>query len=276
MNKIKLFALATCIVTASSVAISETDQNYTSPAGNVQIFEKDYEKFLQVGETTFALGGQSLVNIHQPVEPGFSEHFPNHFLIYEWGGGSMCRGLFRWLNASETPPRLTEKFGTCTDGYDNLRVENGRAVFELYGAGSEGFVSFIYDGEAVTERNAGLDGVSEVENPFDPNAWIDQHPWTYLVAPANEAFLTELLTWDVLNHLRFYSVGTNFILDGDWVVGTSCQGGQCDTNKLVIAISKTTAAPYIAYKSRSHRSWQFFGNSPDKMPNSLRGILAKG
>ncbi|UWR32509.1 hypothetical protein K3759_11125 [Sulfitobacter sp. W027] len=274
-NKI-LTALTSAFIMAASVAASQPEEGYPSPAGNVRVVGESYEKTLYVGETKFDLGSQHLISVREPSEEGFSEHFPNHFLIWEWGGGSMCHGFFRWLNANETPPKLTESFGTCKDVANNLRVEDGKAIFELYGAGSEGRVSFIYDGEQVTERNAGLDGISKVANPYDPEAWIGEHPWIYFAAPENEAFLTDLLGWELLDQLRFYGVGSEFTEDEGWVVGRLCQQSQCNTNKLVVAISKSTAMPYIAYKHWKHEEWRFIGDAPEKMPNSVRGYLAEG
>lgn len=276
MLKLKKNLLLPLFILFGFSGIAHAEQAYNSPAGDVKIVVRDNQKYLSVGAEIFDLGWQSLLTISQPSD-AIAENFPHHYLIYQWGGGSICYGFFRWLNASKTPPQLTDSFGTCNDSYDNMRLEGDAIVFELHGNGSEGRVSFIYDGVTVTERNAGLRSVDSVSNPYNPDDWVGVHPWSYLSAPENEAFLVELLGWDLLNSLRFYSVGNEFKQDGQWIVGQLCQGSHCTTNKLILLISRETAVPVIAYKSWDHPDkWKFIGDVPADLPNSVRGFLAKG
>lgn len=204
------------------------------------------------------------------------ENLKDRFLIRSWGGGSFCHGIHMWLDASKSPPSLTDPVGRCSEGPENLRIESGSAIFETWGRGNEGMVSTIYDGERVTERNAGLPEIGFVGNPYNPLDWVGVYTAIYFQLPENEVFLSQLLGWGGLNTVRFFSVATEFVEEGDWVVGYTCQQGSCNTDAAFVAISKSSGLPFIGYKrwsTANDETWILSGEIPNNIPNSVRGYI---
>lgn len=272
-----LASLVFCI-SASSPLLAEVIEEYDASAGKV-VLEKvggtDFE--LRVGDQVFPISASS-VSIWRPGLEGFDEVFGDTFLIWEWGGGSFCHGFFSWLNANGDRAQLTDSFGRCTDAADNMRLEGSTVKFDQHGRSNEGIVTFVYDGVGVTEQIQGLSDFDIVENPYDPDAWVGESAYNYLRAPQNEKFLLEMMSWEELAKVRSAPTVSGssslFSEDEGWIVGSGCAQSMCSDVGAVVAISRETAMPFIAFKSWD-ADWKFYGDVPERMPNSVRSFLSQ-
>lgn len=269
-----IFMIALQLSLVQFAAAQTVTDAYTAPNGTVieAVNGADGKYSLRIGERSIDMGWNRVIFFpHDDAQ--IEAAYPNRVLVHTWGGGTSCGGMFHWVNVDGDAPAVTEQFGRCKEAPTNLRMQQGVAVFENTGYGNEGTVSFLYDGVRVLERNAGLAEIDGVENPFDPMAWVGQHPGNYMMAPDNEAYLTELLSWETLSHLRQYNVGSSFREEGDFVVGDTCVTGVCNRMRLVIAIAKSDGVPFIAYQNKPDADWTLVGDVPRNLPNSVRGLM---
>lgn len=275
MKPLFLIPITALQFSIAHIAAAQTvTDSYTAPNGTViEAFNGTDGKYsMRIGTRNIDMGWNRLSFMpHNDAE--IEAAYPNRVLVHTWGGGTSCGGMFHWVNVDGTAPAVTKEFGRCSEWPSNLRMQQGVAVFENAGYGSEGTVSFLYDGVRIHERNAGLAKIDGVENPFDPMAWVDQHPGNYMMAPDNETFLTNLLGWETLSHLRQYTIGSTFHDDVEYVVGDTCAPGVCNKMRLVIAIAKSDGMPFIAFQDKPDADWTLVGDVPRNLPNSVRGLM---
>ena len=183
---------------------------------------------------------------------------------------------FRMLNTETGAPVLSEPTYICKDGYE-IVVKDQVVEVQTWGSPGEGKVAFVYDGQSVVKKSLGLLDEDDVENPYDPLSWVDQGANAYLIAPQNEGFLLEMMSFEELNRLRHAtqvrSYKSDFEQDGEWVVGSGCAPNMCDTTKGIVAISIKTGKPFFAYRSWRDNKWSFMGELPEVLPPTVRNTL---
>lgn len=246
-----------------------TDKFYSS-AGEVFIKKRANTTTLVVGDQEIAL---------DVFDAGLLAAKDDWFMLELYSGGTACPTSFKMLNTETAVPVLSKAFGTCKDGY-NLVVKDQVIEVQTGGFPGEGDVAFVYDGERVEKKSMGLLDHDDVGNPYDPLSWVGKQANSYLMAPQNEGFLLEMMSWEELNGLRHATQVSGkhnaFQRDGDWVVGSGCAPSMCNMSGGVVAISIKTGKPFFAYRSWEDKKWSFLGQPPEVLPPSVRNALFRG
>ncbi len=239
---------------------------FSSALGQVYISKRATTVKLWVGEKSVNLDGYMSASMEQAKD--------NWFILSLFTGGSACPALFQILDTEDTEFALSKTFGSCADGY-SLVAEGDFIEVRTSGYTGEGDIAYVYDGNKVSKKSLGLTDRDAVSNPYDPMAWVGNSAFEYLVAPQNEGFLLEMMSWKELNSLR-HSVKAHiadFAQDGEWIVSSGCTPSMCNQSGGLVAISVETGVPFFAYRKWNDDEWTFLGETPNVLPPSVRQVL---
>jgi hypothetical protein len=258
---------------------AEGEKVISSPAGVIKLVDAG------IFDKKILINGKKLNLRHYPIElfavvdGPTANKFKHHYLITLVTGGSACPTRFRWLDASGNGFHLTEAFGTCAESGSPVSTEDGLAVIQMSGSRNSGQIQYAYDGKKVQKTILGFTQPAPVENPYDPLAWVGQHPRDYVNSKEIESILLDMMSWKDLAHLRAVTElageEDKFKRSGQFVIGYGCQPSYCNTNQGLISISLATAEPFLLLRrfSGGAITVRQFGQLPNPVPLEVRRFL---
>jgi hypothetical protein len=188
-------------------------------------------------------------------------------------GGNACATEYVWAKLSEAGVEFSEVFGTCAEGFELTEVPEGAKVTSPTVEVGQGPVSFIYDGETITEVQEPARDIGW--SIGDPGAfWLDRYVFDFLEAGELQEPLSEMLTPEALATARKNAeLGGPFTYEGDWIVASACEKLDCDANRVAVAVSDNGERIVIALAEGGEV--RLFGDTEGELPETIRGMGAR-
>ncbi|MAM60982.1 MAG: hypothetical protein CMH11_05775 [Maritimibacter sp.] len=186
-------------------------------------------------------------------------------------GGNACATEYVWAKLSDSGVDFSEVFGTCAEGFELTEVPAGAKVTSPSVEVGQGPVSFIYDGERITEVQEPAQQVGW--SIGDPGTfWLDSYVFDFFGAAELQDPLMEMMTPEALATAQENAeLGGPFAFEGDWIVGSACEKLECETDRVAVAVSEDGARVVIVL-SEAGQAPQLFGDTDGPLPASLRDL----
>ncbi|WP_460274129.1 hypothetical protein [Celeribacter sp. ULVN23_4] len=197
-------------------------------------------------------------------------------LVMLGSGGTACPKMWVYVDASETPAKVSEMFGTCHDDAKVSLTARGIEVVTPSAKPDESAdVTYWIENDAVHESLGPPKsmGYTQVEE------WDGQHPKLLVNDPAWEGrFLATVGPVGLLNLRALFEQASWLHWEGEWLVARGCKTDACGYLEGAVALSRDGQA-IVAVVDRSEfeppAGLRFYGDAGDKaLPPAILQVFA--
>ncbi|MEC7763932.1 MAG: hypothetical protein VX874_18660 [Pseudomonadota bacterium] len=189
-------------------------------------------------------------------------------------GGNACATEYVWAKLSEEGVGFSEVFGTCAEGFEMTEVPAGAKVTIPSAEVGAGPVSFIYDGETISEVQEGPEPIGWTVG--EPGAfWLDRYAFDFFGAGELQGHLANMMPPDMIALAeKNAELGGPFEMQGGWVVARACEKLACETNFVVVAISDDGSRMLVGVDNEAMQP-VVYGDTEGALPAAIEEIGAE-